>query len=136
MNKFIEKRKFDRVVKKIPLVANLFHKGSLSSSYDIPVTSSDISRGGMKVLWPAGWACSECKNCLFWIFNASCSLKENNHNSDFNKPLAIGCRLAFSSAGLAAREIQAEVIWLNWNEGLCGYDLGLKFLEEQNSLPF
>jgi len=127
-----ERRKFPRIPKRIELLANLVEsKNSQQASYTIRITTENISKQGLMVTWPKGWVCLDCKNCVFWIFNLSCRLKNNNNsNGDFTKPLPVNCLINLRSRYSPENKFTAQVVWIDPDRQKDTYRVGLRFLEE------
>ena len=137
MQELKERRKFRRFNKKVDLIANLYQKKDTSiSSHNIPLRTLNISRGGVMSVWPKGWECTTCKKCVFWIFNATCDLKNHNGNGESTKPLPVGCSLRLRSAGPHIQDIDAEIAWIRYSQEGDEYVLGFRFLNEPASFPF
>ena len=108
-----ERRKHPRFPEKIQFLANLIEgKDNPQTSYTIPFVTENISKAGLMALWPKGWVCLDCKNCIFWAFNISCRLKNNTtSNGESNKVLPSGCLMTLRPRQLPAEKFSAQVIW-------------------------
>ncbi len=136
----IERREFKRLTRKVNLSANLITPRKKKIPNDVPVTTRNLSQGGMMILWPKGWQCQQCSKCRFWFFNDSCSLRngnnhQNNHKHTFrSRPLTPGTPLAIKSQN-QNETMNAHVVWSKWNKVLSSYELGLCFSKPLETIP-
>ena len=84
-----ERRKYKRVDVNVAIKGKLIDpQKKLDITGDISMRAKNLSEGGALLEWPRSWKCSTCSNCLGWVHNFNCKLKESGQmNSEFNKEL-------------------------------------------------
>ncbi len=113
----IERRHFPRLKIKLPVKIKVFDKetnGNITNSID--AFTEDVSRGGMRLMLPRSWACAECNNCLGWIYNLGCSLK-NNHTNDSDRFLTnkLNLKISISDPNIPTKEavdLEGSCVWV------------------------
>jgi hypothetical protein len=84
----VERRRFPRLKIKLPVKIRVFDKETNGDvTNDINAYTENVSKAGMCLMLPRSWDCPECNNCLGWIYNLGCKLK-NNHTQDDYRSLA------------------------------------------------
>lgn len=99
-------------------------------SGDIPISTKDISMGGVRLQWPKSWQCKKCNKCLGWVFNHGCRFK-NNETNRINRILdeEVLLRMTIESNKDKVKEIFLKVVWTEKTEDLQEhYDVGLNFV--------
>ncbi len=138
MNPIKDRRKHKRIPKEIQLFAKLVAgKEKKAVSYEVPIITQNISKSGLKLSWPKGWDCPDCKKCLFWIFNSSCKIKNANNdnaNSSINHFLPSGCILQIKPAYPSPEQTDAQVVWVKEDKDSYIYDIGVRFIEELSEI--
>lgn len=128
-----QRRKHTRFSIEIPVKCKILDRHKKKEiSHEIISATCNLSEGGVCLNWPTSWSCESCTNCLAWIFNHSCILKEEASLGESNKHLTpstfvqiqLDSPLIDSSIKLATR-----VAWVKPEEGKDLYGIGLSFLK-------
>lgn len=129
-----ERRKYSRVNLDMPVKCKILDKQKKNEiSYEISSRTVNISEGGVYLTWPVSWNCKVCSNCLVWIFNHSCSLKDGSPSTEQNKYLAPATfiRLEFAPPLVPHPvKVTAKVAWVETAKDKNAYPVGVSFLEE------
>ncbi|MFH1856596.1 MAG: PilZ domain-containing protein [Candidatus Omnitrophota bacterium] len=134
----IERRKHQRKNVEIPvkcfLVDDQKHKRR-KISYELISKIGNLSQGGFCLLWPKKWNCEPCSKCLAWIFNHNCKLKEGVllENRDRYLPKSIFLKVKLDPPFVREPEkLMCKVEWIQPEETLDEYRIGISFLENQS----
>lgn len=95
---------------------------------DIDAYTENVSKAGMCLILPREWECPECNNCLGWMYNLSCKLK-NNHTQETNRFLStkLNLKITLSDPSSSLEEpiqLEGNCVWVNTN-----------VLPQENSYP-
>ena len=72
-----QRRKYSRLSIEIPVKCKILDRHKKKEiSHEIISATCNLCEGGVCLTWPKSWSCESCTNCLAWIFNYSCTLKE------------------------------------------------------------
>jgi hypothetical protein len=118
----LEKRRFPRLNVKLPVKLRIFDpEAKTDVTNDIEVYTKDISGGGLCLILPRGWECQECNNCLGWIYNLDCKLK-NNHATETNRilPAELDLKITVSYPSNLDKEpaqLEGRCAWVNADIG-------------------
>ena len=130
-----QRRKHSRLSIEIPVKCKILDRHKKKEiSHEIISATYNLCEGGVCLNWPKSWTCKSCTNCLAWIFNHSCILKEEASLRESNKYLApstfvqiqLDSPLIASSTKLAAR-----VAWVKPEGEKDLYAIGLSFLKDE-----
>ncbi|MFH1678457.1 MAG: PilZ domain-containing protein [Candidatus Omnitrophota bacterium] len=116
----LEKRRFPRFTMKLPVRLRIFDKETKTDiTNDIDAYTENISKAGMRLILPNGWECPECNNCLGWMYNLNCKLK-NNFTREANHFLTpkLNLRITISDASIPLKEpiqLEGDCVWVNAN---------------------
>ncbi len=136
MSDSLERRKFGRVEIDVAVKGKITdpHKKT-DISGDISLKAKNLSEGGALLEWPRSWPCETCFNCLGWVHNSDCKLKEKETGTEeFNKDLVpemhITIRLT-PGDNLEPVETLAKITWVKIpdNPDTNKYDIGVSFVE-------
>ena len=132
-----DKRKHKRFDVEKTLTSRICRKDKRTLlSGDIPVSTKDISAGGMRLEWPKKWECKKCNKCLGWVFNHNCRFK-NNETNRINRLLDDEVLLKVSVEGCRdkIKDIFLKVVWTKKTEDLYDhYDVGLNFVNADRDI--
>ena len=132
-----DKRKYKRFDVEKALTGQICRKDKKTLlSAEIPMSSKDISAGGMRLQWPKGWQCKKCNKCLGWVFNHDCRFKSNETNR-INRILDEEVLLKVTIEGHRdkIKEIFLKVVWTEKAEDLNEhYDVGLNFVNADRDI--
>lgn len=137
-----ERRKFKRVEIDISVKGKITDPQKKTDiSGDIALRAKNLSESGALLEWPRSWPCDTCFNCLGWVHNFNCKLKEEETaGEEFNKDLVpemyITIRLTPGN-NLEPVETLAKVVWVENpdNAGANKYDIGVSFTESDKKDP-
>ena len=105
-------------------------------SGEIPISTKDVSAGGMRLQWPKSWQCKKCNKCLGWVFNHNCRFK-NNETNRINRILDEDVLLKVTIEGNMEKikEVFLKVVWTEKVEDLRDhYDVGLNFVNADRDI--
>jgi hypothetical protein len=129
----VERRKHNRLKIEFPVRCKILDKAKKNEiSYNIFSKTCDLSEGGACLSWPKSWSCEVCSNCLAWIFNHSCTLKEEPYKEESNKYLTTSTFIQVELEPPAVPEplkVTAKVAWVKPQGDKDEYGIGLSFLE-------
>lgn len=103
---------------QLPVKMKIFDKETNAYiTNDIEVYTENVSKGGLCLILPRSWDCPECNNCLGWIYNLTCKLK-NNHTKDDNHLLAskLSLKISLSDPSVPGKEpiqLEGNCVWVN-----------------------
>lgn len=116
----LERRRFPRVKRKLKVKVRIVDQETKADiTNDIKAHTLDISRGGLSLILPEIWDCPECNNCLGWVYNRGCKLKEN-YSKDDNRSFTPKLNLKISIDDPLVRfnqpvQLEGNIIWVNAN---------------------
>ena len=89
----------------------------VSITNDVGAYTEDISKTGMRLEIPREWDCPECNNCLGWIYNQQCHLR-NGHTNGVDHLLTskLNLKILLSSPQKPRKEpieLDAQCVWAN-----------------------
>jgi hypothetical protein len=133
-----ERRKFERVGIDIAVKVKIVDpQKKIDVSRDIVLRAKNLSEGGALLDWPRSWDCDICSNCLGWIYNFSCKLKEKGRaDEEFNKDLVpelhVNLRIA-PGDNIEPVETLTKVKWVSAPEDPSAdrYPVGVSFIDEE-----
>jgi hypothetical protein len=132
-----DKRKHKRFDVETTLKSRICRKDKRTLlSGDIPVSTKDISLGGMRLEWPKRWECKKCNKCLGWVFNHNCRFK-NNETNRINRLLDDEVLLKVTVEGSRdkIKDIFLKVVWTKKTEDVHEhYDVGLNFVNTDRDI--
>lgn len=138
-----ERRKFKRVELDFAVRCKITDpKKKIDLSGEITVKAKNLSEGGALLEWPRSWLCDTCSNCLAWVYNLTCKLKEKGlfdeeSNKDLIPEMHIDLHLAPSGETEPVGTL-AKVAWVKTPEGqtVDRYHVGITFLGEKKEADF
>ncbi|MFZ5801336.1 MAG: hypothetical protein ACOY3D_08210 [Candidatus Omnitrophota bacterium] len=133
-----EQRHFPRFALRLAAKLRIFDQEANADIINpIDVLTENIGQGGMRLTLPRSWDCPQCNNCLGWIYNLGCKLK-NNHTQDdtrfLNPKLTLKVVLAgLPAAGEGPLELEGSCVWVKTDvpSGEDSYSVGIAFSESQ-----
>lgn len=134
-NKLAERRKFERIGIDCFAEGRLFdsvRKTEISRS--VPIRAKNLSEEGALLDWPRSWDCDICSNCLGWLYNFRCKLKEKEQfQEDFNKKLIPDIHMELRiilSDGMDPLEVLARIMWVKSSSEAVAerYPIGVYFV--------
>lgn len=136
--KLAERRKFKRVELDVAVKCKIIDPQKKANiSGEITARAKNLSEGGALLEWPRSWPCDICSNCLGWIYNSDCKLKEKNmsdeeSNKDLIPDMYINLRLALASDVEPVIAL-AKISWVKLPEGQIAnkYNVGISFVEAE-----
>ncbi len=142
MSDSFERRKFRRVEIDVAVKGKITDPQKKTDiSGDISLRAKNLSEGGALLEWPRSWPCETCFNCLGWVHNFDCKLKEKEAGAEeFNKDLVpemhITIRLT-PGDDLEPVETLAKIAWVKNpdNPNANKYDIGVSFVESDKKGP-
>lgn len=130
-----QRRKHSRLSIEIPVKCKILDRQKKKEiSYEIASMTSNLSEGGVCLTWPKSWTCKSCTNCLAWIFNHACTLKEEPYLEQSNKHLTPSTfiQIQLESPIIASPiKLAAKVAWVKPEEQKDSYGIGLSFLKDE-----
>lgn len=131
-----ERRRFKRIEIDIAVKCRIVDPQKKTDvSGDITARAKNLSEGGVLLDWPRSWPCNVCFNCLGWIYNMSCKLKESAPSEEeFNKNLVPEIHITLHlepSGDLEPVSTLAKVSWVRppENQNINRYQVGISFVE-------
>lgn len=130
----LERRQSSRFSAKFPVKLRIFDRETKTyiTNY-INADTKDISKGGACLVLPRSWGCPECNNCLGWMYNLGCKLKDN-HTTETNRTLVNKLNLTIlipQDPKLIKKPVQleGECVWVNADIGFKedAYPVGIAF---------
>lgn len=112
-----ERRKFPRHKARLPVKFRIFDRENKTEiTNDIDAYTQNISKTGMCLTLPRGWDCPDCNNCLGWMYNLSCKLK-NTHNHETNRFITpkLSLKILVFDPSLPFREpleLEGDCVWV------------------------
>ena len=103
---------------KLPVRVRVFDaETDLDVTNDVDAYTENLSREGMCLSLPWSWDCPECNNCLGWIYNMSCKLK-NDQNKYDDRGIAPrhDLKISFFGPAMPGQEqfqLRARCVWVN-----------------------
>jgi len=137
-----ERRRYKRVDLDVAIKGRLVdpHK-KFDITADIPLRAKNLSEGGALLEWPRSWNCDICSNCLGWVHNLNCKLKEKEERgAEFNKELVPEMRVTVQllpGSGIEPVTVSAKVNWVksSQEESRDKYEVGVSFMESEKQEP-
>ncbi len=130
-----QRRKYSRLSIEIPVKCKILDRHKKKEiSHEIISATCNLCEGGVCLKWPKSWSCESCTNCLAWIFNYSCTLKEEASLGESNKHLtpATFVQIQLDSPLIdSSIKLAAKVAWVNSEEEKDSYGIGLSFLKDE-----
>lgn len=133
-----ERRKFKRVEVTVAIKGKLVDpQKKIDISGDILLRAKNLSEGGALLEWPRSWHCETCSNCLGWVHNSGCKLKEDiGGNGEFNKDLVPEMHIALNIVPGNELEPVNTLAKVNWvkkpaEQDSGKYDVGVSFVESE-----
>ncbi|MFH1855953.1 MAG: hypothetical protein ABH836_01835 [Candidatus Omnitrophota bacterium] len=131
-----EKRRYIRIEVDAPVKCRIVDKYKKKQlSYDIETTINNLSEGGVYLNWPKSWDCRVCTNCLAWVFNHSCILKEENSAEETNKYLTTSLFIKLEMKPPIVphpMDVITKVVWVKPDLEKNTYGIGLCFEEDKD----
>jgi len=137
-----ERRKYKRVDVNVAVNGKLVDpQKKVDITGEIPLKAKNLSEGGVLLEWPRSWKCDTCSNCLGWVYNFNCKLKEEGQGGDeFNKELVPEMHITIQIVpGNDIGPVNA-LIKVNWvrspeGESYDKYHIGASFVEGEKQEP-
>jgi len=136
--KNLERRKFKRVEINVAIKGKLVDPQKKTEiSGDIPLKAKNLSEGGALLEWPRSWHCDSCTNCLGWVHNSKCRLKEDNGNGEeFNKDLVPEMHITLDIMPGNDMEPVKTLVKVSWVRPPVDpepekYDVGVSFVDDE-----
>ena len=133
-----ERRKYKRVEVNVAIKGKIIDpQKKIDITGDILLKARNLSEGGALLEWPRSWDCDTCSNCLGWVHNYKCRLKENGQGeSEFNKELLPEMHLTIQIVPGNDIEPVNTLAKVNWvrspqEEGSDKYHVGISFVENE-----
>ena len=131
-----ERRKFKRVDVNVAVKGKLVDpQKKIDITGDILLKAKNLSEGGALLEWPLKWKCDTCSNCLGWVHNGDCRLKEGTEaGEEFNKSLVPEMHMTLQIIPGNDIEPLNALVKINWigeqPEADSGkYDVGVSFVD-------
>ena len=142
IKKMEERRRFKRIEIDVAIRCKLVDpQKKMDVSGEIIARAKNLSEGGALLEWPRSWPCDVCFNCLGWIYNLTCKLKERGifeegANKDLIPEMHISLHLA-PARDLEPVSALAKVAWVKMLErtDIDTYQVGVSFIEGQREKP-
>lgn len=137
-----ERRKYKRVDVNVAIKGKLVDpQKKVDITGDIPLKAKNLSEGGVLLEWPRSWNCDTCSNCLGWVYNFNCKLKEDGQGTgEFNKELVPEMHITIQMVpgnDIGPVNALVKISWVKSAE-LAGddkYHVGASFVEGENQEP-
>ncbi len=131
-----ERRRFKRVEIDVAVKCKIIDpQKKMDVTPEITARARNLSEGGALLEWPRSWPCDVCFNCLGWIYNFTCQLKdkglfEEESNKDLIPEIHLTLHLAPAS-DVEPVSTLAKVSWVKTSEdqGIDKYQVGVTFVE-------
>ena len=113
-----ERRRFARVNRKLAVRFKVFDRDTKIDITDlIDAYTENISKGGMRLILPRAWDCPECSNCLGWMYNLDCKLR-NSHTKETERFLnpKLNLKILLTDSSDTSKEpiqLEGECVWVN-----------------------
>lgn len=137
-----ERRKFKRVEIDVAVKCKIIDPQKKTEiSGEITAKAKNLSEGGALLEWPRSWPCDICFNCLGWIYNFTCKLKEQDvFEEEANKDLIPTMHISLNLAPASDVEpvsALAKVAWVRTPEDEITdkYQVGISFVEGEKKEP-
>lgn len=131
-----ERRKFGRVEIDVAVKCKIIDPQKKTEiTPEITARARNLSEGGALLEWPRSWPCDSCFNCLGWVYNFTCRLKEKGlFEEESNKDLIPDIHInVYLMPGSDLEPIRAvgRVSWVKAPEeqNVDRYQIGLSFIE-------
>ncbi len=138
----MERRKFKRVEVNVAIRGKLVDpQKKIDISGSIPLRAKNLSEGGALLEWPRSWNCETCSNCLGWVHNSGCRLKEDNSGGEeFNKDLVPEMHITLNiipGNDLEPVDALAKVNWVRpaISNDPGNYHIGVSFVDDGKQEP-
>ncbi len=137
-----ERRKFKRVEVDIAVRGRLVNpQKKVDLSGNVSLKAKDLSEAGARLEWPRSWSCNTCTNCLGWIYNFDCKLKDAGMDEEeSNRDLVPEMHLVIHirpGEDVEPVETLAKVVWVKSPEmqNSDRYDIGVSFVKADKKEP-
>lgn len=137
-----ERRKHKRVDVNVAIKGKLIDlQKKVDITGDISLNAKNLSEGGVLLEWPRSWNCDTCSNCLGWVHNFNCKLKEDGQlRGEFNKELLPEMHITIQIVpgnDIGPVNALVKVNWVKSPEGesLDKYHVGVSFVEGGKQEP-
>ena len=137
-----ERRKYKRVDVNVAIKGKLIDpQKRVDLTGDILLKAKNLNEGGALLEWPRSWNCESCSNCLGWVHNSTCKLKEDGQrDSEFNKELVPGMHITIHIVPGNDIEPVSALAKVSWvmsagSEGADNYNVGVSFIEDEKQEP-
>jgi hypothetical protein len=131
----VERRKYSRLSIEMPVKCKILDRQKKNEiSYEISSKTFNLSEGGACLNWPKTWTCKVCTNCLAWIYNHACILKEEPYLEESNKYLTTSTFIQVELTPPTAPEpikVAAKITWVKPSDQENSYGIGLSFLKDE-----
>jgi len=133
----LERRKFKRVEVNVAIKGRLVDpQKKMDISGNIPLRAKNLSEGGALLEWPRSWNCETCSNCLGWVHNSGCRLKEEGSGAEeFNKDLVPEMHITLNIIPGSDIEPVDALAKVNWVRPVIendpeNYHIGVSFVDD------
>lgn len=133
-----ERRKFERVGIDCSAEGRLFDPvRKIEISRNIPIRAKNLSEEGALLEWPHSWHCGICSNCLGWLYNFRCKLKEKEqYQGDFDRELVPDIHMELRiilSDGMDPLEVLSRIMWVKSSVAAANekYPIGVSFVRDE-----
>jgi len=137
-----ERRKYKRVDVNVAIKGKIIDpQKKVDITGDILLKAKNLSEGGALLEWPRSWDCDTCSNCLGWVHNSSCKLREGGQrDNEFNKELVPDMYINIRVMPGNDIEPVSALAKINWvrsaeEENADKYDVGVSFIESEKQEP-
>ncbi|MFA5148487.1 MAG: hypothetical protein WC491_05110 [Candidatus Omnitrophota bacterium] len=133
----MERRKFKRVEINVAIKGKLVDpQKKIDISGDIPLKAKNLSEGGALLEWPRSWDCDSCSNCLGWVHNSRCKLKEDSGGEESNKDLVPEMHITLNIVPGNDIEPVKTLVKVSWVKAPVEqdpekYDVGVSFVDDE-----
>lgn len=131
-----ERRKFKRVELDVAVKCKIIDPQKKTDiSGEIVARARNLSEGGALLEWPRSWPCDTCSNCLAWIYNFTCKIKERGESEqESNKDLIPEMHITLHLAPAGDVEPVSALAKINWvksseDEEKDKYQVGISFVD-------
>lgn len=137
-----ERRKHKRVDVNVAIKGKIVDpQKKVDITGDISLKARNLSEGGVLLEWPRSWDCDTCSNCLGWVHNFNCKLKEDGQRGgEFNKELVPEMHITLQiipGKDIGPVNALVKISWVKSPEGESSdrYHVGASFVESEKQEP-
>lgn len=137
-----ERRKFKRVELNVAVKCKILDPQKKTDiSGEIVARARNLSEGGALLEWPRSWPCDICSNCLAWIYNFTCKIKEKGESDEeSNKDLIPEMHITLHLAPAGDVEPVSALAKVSWvkapeDQETDKYQVGISFVEGKKKEP-